>query len=352
MVKFLAAGDVHLADKMILGRPRLPVVMKFLAELVKMAQIKKAKWIFFLGDLIDQKKGTPRSVLVTLYHFLRTVKEETGITVVWIRGNHETPDKENPQDTLMTLFADVCLSVIEEQVLRAKGVTFFLLPWFPENEFIKRAEGLARQVLREKQPCVLLSHVGVKEGRLSASNVPEEKDVRYVSINHLHPDLYDIVLLGDYHAHQQVADNAWYTGAPMKHNHGDHDCFGPMLVEIGDTVTAEILTMPSRCPDFCQWRIVEESGLALPGYDPNDYNRIESTPDLYERARVRYPGADHLMLFVPPKINTTELRLTKEDFEDLPVLLEKWLKYQGVEENEYDKLKAMGMTCLAEAVHL
>lgn len=335
---------------MIQGRPRLPVSMHLMADLVKLCQINNVRHLFLLGDVLDQKMPIPYEVVFELYKFLLTVKKCTQVKVTWLRGNHETPYKADPLKSVTTLFSEVAHVVNVEEVIEIDRNFFYLLPWFPENDFVKKAQDFAVMAHSDRaKRKFLFTHVGLKEGRVSASNI---QIPQRVGVSHLHPEMYDLVLLGDYHAHQAVGDNVFYLGAPIAHCYGDTDIMGPWLLDT-DALEMDPLVLPTRPPQFQRWTVLDDGGLELPGYRPEDYNRITVAPRLLESIRIRYPEAD-----LRPADDEAEdggapdlsgSRLSSEDVSNPSRLLERYLEHLRVKEEDKVRLKGIGTTLLTEA---
>lgn len=348
-MKFLAFGDYHLRDGFILGRPRLPVGERLLYDVWKHAALRGVKHVICAGDFLDKKNNPPLEVLLTLHRALKQAKEVLGLTVWWLRGNHETPDREAPNTSVMHLFADVAEIISTERVAVIDGTIFYFLPWYPEREFIRKAEQMATLAAADSRKAqVLIAHVGLNEGRTSASNIQLPTKV---SVRHLHPDRYDLVLLGDYHMHQQVAENAFYLGAPIPHTFGDEGCRGIWLVDTDD-VSMESLAPISPVPRFNQWTVNAASDLPLPGYNAHDYNRIRVMPHLARRVEVSYPDADIRFLdsdTVIIKI-AEEARVTRSDLTNPKVMVNKYLAIAKPDPSSTESLRRIGLDILKEAL--
>ena len=65
---------------------------------------------------------------------------------------------------------------------------------------------------------ILLSHVGVKEGEVGATNIHLNTDIYFQD---LLPHKFDFIFLGHYHKWQKLANGAYYVGSPLKQNFGE-----------------------------------------------------------------------------------------------------------------------------------
>lgn len=349
-MRAIVSADLHVSNRLICGRSRLEVSMRVLEDQVLLAQQHNVKHIFWLGDVLDKKHGTPRSVLRAVYRFLKKVKYKTDIKIHILRGNHETPDNSDPHDTLLELFSEVCHVVSRPGILELGDTRFYLLPWYPAGDYIRMARAYAKKARATRGTAglrhVLLTHVGLREGRISPSNIQLPQRV---SLSHLYPNIFDLIILGDYHAHQFLADNAFYVGAPVAHLFGDEGMVGPWLVDT-TAMDVESLVLPHRPPDFRKWVVTDPADLVLHGYRADDYNRIFAPGIALQALRVMYPGADLRVLeSTSTSVDFSASRLTADDARNPERLLERFLKLRGRDGAELARLKAVGLQLLKEA---
>lgn len=306
----------------------------------------KVSHVFINGDLWDKKQGTPRGVLRVIYRCLRHMKFKLGLKVHWIRGNHETPDNSDPTDTMMSLFSEVAHVVVRPAVFDLPDCRFFLLPWYPAPAFIKHAQDLAAKARgkRDKRQ-ILFAHVGLREGRISPSNIQLPQRV---SVTHLYPDFYDAVLLGDYHSHQMLSDSVMYMGAPIPHLFGDEGFSeGPWLVDT-DTMTMETLELPHGYPKFRKWTLTSSEAVTIPGYDVADYNRIYAPVTSHQVLRTMYPGADLRPLSVEPVLDMSQSRISAEDVQSPEKLVDRFLALRGKGGDEGKALRETALELIRE----
>lgn len=345
-MKVLVTADVHITDRVVCGRSRLEVGERLLMDIAALAVHHKVRHVFFNGDLWDKKHGTPRAVLRVIYRCLKHMKYQLGLQVHWIRGNHETPDNSDPHDTMMSLFGEVCHTVIRPAILDLPAAKFFLLPWYPAQTFIKHAQTLAIKARGKRgKPNILLAHVGLREGRVSPSNIQLPQRV---SVTNLYPEFYDVVLLGDYHSHQMLKDNVLYTGAPIPHLFGDEGYSeGPWLLET-ENMDMGTLELPNGYPKFRKWALTEPGTVTIPGYSPADYNRIYAPVTSHQSLRVMYPGAELRILSVETKLDMSQSRISAEEARDPAVLVERFLSLRGKVGEEATLLKETALELIRE----
>ena len=359
MSRFLCTADIHISNRTVCanaasgGMSRLGTYMKVMEDLVTLAKHHGTRHVFLVGDVLDKKHGTPREVLRSLYRFFRKVKYRTDVKFHYLRGNHETPDNSNPHDTVMDLFGEVVHVASRPAVLEWQDTSLYLLPWYPENTMIAVARKMAlkaramQKIEHGSRKHILLAHVGVKEGRISSSGfeIPQR-----VSLSHLYPSIFDLIMLGDYHCHQWLSSNAMYVGAPLSHIFGDEGYVGPWLVDT-NSMEVESLTLPTRPPKHVQWRITDPEALVIPGYDAFDHNRIYGPATCLHALRVMYPAADVLLeTALPAEVqnSSTMIQLKGAELTDPTKLIPRYLLSRGKAASESKLLVELGLDLIGE----
>ena len=97
----LLLADVHLTDRPVMGRPRLEVGLRVMDQAYRVACGHQAQRIVILGDLLDSKIRISIDVLYELRAFFA---ERPKIIWEWLRGNHEAPDRQDPEKSIITFF--------------------------------------------------------------------------------------------------------------------------------------------------------------------------------------------------------------------------------------------------------
>lgn len=345
-MRLLATADLHLSDRIVNGRSRLEVGERLLLDIGALAVHHNVSHVVINGDLWDKKHGTPRAVLRVIYRCLKHMKYKMGLKVHWVRGNHETPDNSDCTDSMMQLFGEVCHAVIRPSILDLPDTRIFFLPWYPAQQFIKHAQDLAVKARgkRDKRQ-VLFAHVGLREGRISPSNIQLPQRV---SMTHLYPNFYDLVLLGDYHSHQMLSDSVGYMGAPIPHLFGDEGFSeGPWLV---DTAALEMdtLELPNGYPKFRKWTLTGAGEVTIPGYSVSDYNRIYAPATSHQALRVMYPGADLRVLDAAPRLDMSQSRITAEEAQNPETLVDRFLALRGKSGEEGKALRETALELIRE----
>lgn len=308
-MKFIVTADVHIHNKPYPNSKELG--KQVLDDLTRLCRQHRASGIIVVGDLWDQKHATPVEVLLTIQEWL-----ETTCKVYWVRGNHECQSRTNPEESLIKLFEDVggCSHAIfnsPSSHCLGGNIYFHFVPWYPTERMKKELNKIHESVLLAKSRGskarnILFAHCGLREGKVSAEGFRVPTDL---SIKDLHPDLYEYVLLGDYHGHQFLADNVLYLGEPVPRTFGSFDTVGAWLLDLSeDRTKLEALSLPSKYPRFLIHHVGTGTDLAKP-LDPFDRHRITTIPEILPRVVDRYPFAEvipieeKIQVLRDPKIN-------------------------------------------------
>ena len=327
-------------------KTRLNRGIQLLKDCEVLAKRNGTRDIIVAGDMWHSKHGVNQRVLLAIYRQLHAMKMR-GYRVLWLRGNHEVTTKSHPAESLMWLFTRVACPIITPKIVSTEAHVLYFLPWYQEGPYKSWAKHFAKIALRDKRRKVLISHVGLKEGYTSASNIQLPQPI---SVGDLFPDTYDLVLLGDYHAHQMLADNTLYLGAPVPHTFGDRDTLGAWLLTFephGGNTSIEVLDLPSRHPRYETWDLSGISGDATvwlgDTYNEFDRNRIRVPVELVDKVRRLYPAAQvEGVDSRDPQI--TEGRMTGIKGTDTKNIFRAWLKSKGFKDKKYVELGWLYLT--------
>lgn len=349
-MKLLVTGDLHVSDRRVLGRPRLPVTLDMLQFVFDLAVSQRADALVLNGDVIDQKLGFPIDVYLGI---LAVFERNSDVKAYWIRGNHESPDAERPQRTLMRLFEGLVSTVIDRPVyLSDDASTVWLAPWWPAEKFKQSISEVAAQV-RSTKKNYLITHVGLKEGTTGPSNFHPPSEVR---AKDLHPSKFARILLGDYHKHQWIVeDKVCYLGAPIEHTFGDDPSPGVWLL---DTVENTLVPVPLiGFPRFRQWQIdtpkklerLRDAIKTRPGiFSQEDYHRAYTTPALYDLVVGLLPFADVRTVVKDAEVAVSESsRISVLPGVTPEMSIHRWLDYKQIhDEAERTRLVELGLEIL------
>lgn len=291
--RFLVTGDLHVRDGPF--PDDLAVGKQLIKDCFKLAKLHGCGAVIFNGDVWHQKNGVNPRVLLTVHNVISTCQSTTGIPCVWIRGNHESPWRSDPERTLMRLFSRLCHTVISPRVIQTQNHIIWLGPWYPGTLYKRYLKNITRKAFKEQRKKVLISHIGVKDGVVSPSNTRIHQEV---GVDDFCPQLFDYILLGDYHAHQYLGDrqNMLYLGSPLALTFGDFNPAGPWLLDLSAGTKLSQLELPSIYPRYESYTIRNERELIIPVYKETDRNRIKCSFALSAQAKVMYPDAKIIKL--------------------------------------------------------
>lgn len=254
----------------------------------KSAIAQGCPYVICIGDLVHEKQGVGVEQLSMLYDELQWSKNK-GVLWIWVRGNHEVGIKSLPHMTPMHFFQEVCWCIIKPQVISLMGCEIAFLPWYRAEEFRSAAKLLAKEMRGRAGTRILMAHVGLDEGKPSASNMYVHQDV---SLLHLMQQHYDLVMLGDYHRHQYLSDKALYLGCPISHAYGDEGDQGVWLIDTALNVFQQQPFERGLFPQHRVWVIGDNPlSTALLDYRREDHNRITVPAGQREVYAQLYPTA-------------------------------------------------------------
>lgn len=281
------SADFHLND----DTPEdLGYGKRLLDDAGALALASNCKYVTIAGDILHHKHKLSINILVTVYETLERWKQR-GVTFILLRGNHDCPDLNNPEMTPLRLFASVATVVSTTRVVEEADYVLALVPWFPAERYIKEVATAAKICMNINKPRILISHISLKEGKVSPSNVKLSTPVR---AEHLLPGIWTGgVYLGDYHAAQTIGKNIHYLGAPRPTTFGDFDCLGMWLM---CATSKTLLPLPSRYPAFVTYRIDTKNDLPLKNWDNRNRNRIYLPSRLVQHVALHYPSANLILL--------------------------------------------------------
>lgn len=243
-MKFLVTADLHVHNH----DNRLPVYDTLIGDIIGLALAHKCDGVLVAGDLWDEKHGVNVEVLTFLYNRLKASKD-LGMTWTLLRGNHEISMKSEPHVTLLDLFGGVAKVITKPKILANGDGAVACIPWYLQDQFIPIARKVTEKVAKYRGNHIMMAHIGLDEGQLSPSNfyrVPQR-----VSLQHLFPDSYDLILLGDYHMRQQLAPNVLYLGTPIPQDFADGPTQGVWLLEMSrGRVALTELALMHEYPQF------------------------------------------------------------------------------------------------------
>lgn len=296
---FIITADTHLKCKPYPDTIHYGV--RLVEDLCTLAQQRNLKHIIIAGDFLDGPSLDP------LIHAYRALERATakGFRFIILRGNHEVMLASNLRHSPLRLLTRVATIINEPRIIRGPGWTLWLMPWYPPGPYLSTLKKITDLAINETNKRILITHVGLKEGKVSASNLSIHQPV---SLHDIVPDLWDLVLLGDYHAHQKLKEHVMYMGSPTYQNFGDRDIVGPWHLDLIGGAKVYPLSLPRFYPKFQQWQVPDESALPLKGYSDKNRNRIYAAVTLTGQVARMYPEAEIWPLDTKAKTNHGRLQ--------------------------------------------
>lgn len=287
----IIAADLHGSAK---TPKKLKTFQTTLRGLTMLAITYGNRMVVVAGDIFDDRYNTPPSVVLVLLEELNWALDR-GVKWVLLPGNHDIASKSQYSHTLLRTFERHATVITQPIIIRAdSGALMFFAPWRKPRDLQADLDMLAFQAATlVGSPKVLITHTAIKEGSLGASDFQAESGIK---TEDLHPEAYDLVLVGDYHREQQLADNVWYLGSVTEQTYGDRDPGGAHVLDCrGETPVYKSLEFPLPLPryvsyDFSSARSRTE--MVVPEYNMKDYVRISAPPSLVDEAASMWPTAE------------------------------------------------------------
>lgn len=340
-MRMLLSADLHGN-----GEPaRLKIFENLLEDHHRIAVVNKCRVIAYLGDLLDKRFGTSARVVLTLYKAIKK-NHEAGIETWIIPGNHDIPYESLPEETLLQLFESHCKVFNEPEIMEGSDWGIVLMPYREPGEFIhvlREVTAEAVELLGDKRK-ILFTHTAIKEGLPGASNY-KLKNYR-VSVEHLHPNVYDLVLLGDFHRHQMLARNVAYLGAPVQFKHLDCDTVGCWLFSTKNLRLKKGILL-KEYPEYRTYNLSDREpgdSLVIPGYSDFNHNRIRCSTKISREVAELYSDAS--LILETGEIDDDGQRLGKVDPEDPLSVLRELVRVKKLSKLHYQ----LGIKALQEVI--
>lgn len=318
--------------------------------------------IIFLGDIFDFPRPSFRSFRTVQKGLFRI--RESGISLVAISGNHDTPrlyGTESPYGALHDVFPEFGLiyrqsyEFFDIQDVRIHGIPQML----SEAETIEALE-LASSNRSMSSVNLVVTHPRVKQLAPSHADINEiELDAEEIK--------GDYALLGHYHFHAKVKENIWYVGSPDTFSFGD----SPELskgIAVLDTDSGECshVVLTGRRP------LVDLGFVPALGLGPKELEGLVeqqldgSRPDSV--VRLRLDGVDpaayrmvdasliremsnHLLYFkLEPLYLSAAMDVELPELESMPVKWERFVGCQDLVEQEKAKISKVGIEYINKAI--
>ncbi len=366
-MKIAALGDAHV------GRSSYPIVSdgvnvrerdfeRSFLEAIGLLLEQNPDLILLLGDIFDFPRPSFRSFR-TVQKGLFVIKE-SGVPLVGISGNHDTPrlyGTESPYGALHDVFPEFGLiyrqqyESVDVGDVRIHGIPQMLLDADTAEALEKASSNKSLSKVN-----LVITHPRVKQ--LAPS---------YADINEIELDAEDIrgdfALLGHYHFHARVKENMWYVGSTDTFSFGDN----PELskgIGVLDTDSGEYshVGLKGQRP-LLDLGFVSAFGLGPRELEQLVEEQLSATPDR-SVARLRLDGVDpaayrlvdpavirelsgHLLYFrLEPLYLSAAMEVELPELESMPSKWTRFVDHQDVPDEEKSEIAKIGMEYINKAI--
>ena len=243
MAKFLHTGDLHFGESRYLAN-YLNRQVFMMDEIFRVAQENQVTAVLICGDLWHRKdtSAKERDALLDRLIFYSKLVE-----IFIIPGNHDDLGAGYNQIHFLTILAQnkklKNITITEQPKLAKVGdQDIIMIPCgkYTSGEFNDIVTKLLKKCTSKP---IVMAHELIHG---SATDVGH-KSTGGVKIDTSLPVL--AWLFGDVHKYQRLADNAWYSGAPMQHNFGDYLPKGVVILDTEKPTEPEFISL-DRIPPF------------------------------------------------------------------------------------------------------
>ena len=209
-MKLVHLADLHLGFRQYqrqtergLNQREADVANAFRKAIDKIIDIKPDV-IVIGGDVFHAVRPTNPAILHAYTQFARLVESLPHAIVVMVAGNHDTP-RTTETGWILRLFSALGITVVEEEPkhLLFKDLSVLAVPSNSRDPVMKPDESGRYKVLLFHN---LLDEVAVRLG-------PHAQNASNSNLRAINPEAWDYVAMGHYHVFDQLAPNAFYSGA-------------------------------------------------------------------------------------------------------------------------------------------
>ncbi|HEX5577883.1 MAG TPA: DNA repair exonuclease, partial [Gemmatimonadaceae bacterium] len=209
-MKLVHLADLHLGFRQYqrqtergLNQREADVANAFRKAIDKIIDIKPDV-IVIGGDVFHAVRPTNPAILHAYTQFARLVESLPNAIVVMVAGNHDTP-RTTETGWILRLFSALGITVVEEEPkhLLFDDLAVLAVPSNSRNPEFKPDQSARYKVLLFHN---LLDEVAVRLG-------PHAQNASNSNLRAINPEAWDYVAMGHYHVFDQLAPNAFYSGA-------------------------------------------------------------------------------------------------------------------------------------------
>ncbi len=372
LMKVAAIGDAHL------GRSYLPYTVeggvnqrewdfeRSFEAAVELALKQKPDVLIWLGDIFDHPAPHYRSFRVA-QRALAAIRDH-GVPAVLISGNHDTPrlpGRGSPYSALADTFPEMHFAhrlAYERFEIATPGgaLVVHAVPQMLSVDATLEALEEAGRARSSDHTNLLITHPRIKQ-----------VEPRHADINEIEIDVAtlqsDLVLLGHYHFHAEVAPSIWYAGSTDTFSFADDPDKAKGIVVL-DTVSGQcrhvpltgqrpLITLESvyafgLSPSDLSEQVMARAGtvpagavarLYLEGVDPEAYR-------LLDRQAVREAAGAALDLRLEAQFPDIAVPAELPRVETLGGQWDSWLAHQDLTGFDRERVRGLGRHYIEEAV--
>lgn len=176
--------------------------------------------VVFAGDMFHERTKVDVNTFNRTYNILSKPEYES-VGKIFLRGNHDSINETMGSPSSIDLLAKLPNSHVVSipEVITVGDVSLYMLPYSNDNKTMKETiNGWTSQASAKVTPCnILVAHLGV-DGAFGVGNRKLEGPF---TVDDMHPEVFDQVYLGHYHARQNLTDNVGYGGSTIENSFSD-----------------------------------------------------------------------------------------------------------------------------------
>jgi len=197
---------------------------------------------------------------------------------VFLRGNHDSINESMGSPSSIDLFTNLpnAQVVSTPDVIEYGCVRLYMLPYSNDNKLMKETINKWAQGLDSNFCNILVGHLGV-DGSFGVGNRKIEGPF---TVDDMHPEAFDQVYLGHYHARQNLAENVSYGGSTIENSFSDAGTekgYDILSVSPNTPHNLDFQFVPSTAPKFVTATTLEEAKKNL---DDGNYVKLEGNATL------------------------------------------------------------------------
>lgn len=203
--------------------------------------------VLHLGDVKQAFNPVDLRVTNFLANTITDLRNEHCFVFV-VRGNHDNANANDTSQSILPVLAAAGAETAEsplDSFIAGGQVGIRAVPFLRSNEDIIAALDKPYGYPKHRVPKILLFHFEVAGSKWNTLATSKGQ----VTLEHLHPERYDLCLGGHIHYQQQLAPNVWYVGSPFCMDWGEaNQEKGFLLIEVGRKV--KVTRIASELPGW------------------------------------------------------------------------------------------------------